>query len=598
MPVFDLVRESFLGQAVYYASRRRWLQYAEEKPGFELPARYRRAQDQQQDQQQQQQQQQQQHQSTLDVDRASSEGRSTRAPTLVDNTETARSKSRPVSGVDAEKQQVAYRESTKPEEVEMWDDPQWLRTVDWYGPDDPECPMNWSFSKKCFVTFDICFITFSIYIGSAIYSPGIPYVAQDFGVSDVAATLGITMFVIGYGIGPMFLSPLSEIPQFGRTSTYIITLALFVILQVPTALSKNLGALLPLRFLAGFVGSPPLATGGASLADMWGPADRAIAIGLWGCAAVSGPVLGPLLGGFAAQAEGWTWTIWILLWLSGFSLAFLTVLLPETSASAILYRRAVRLRRLTGNEALRSHGELEAEHFTAREVAMMTLVRPFVLGFTEPIVAAWNVYIALLYGILYIWISSYEIIFVEIYGFNLGENGLAFMGLFLGAIIAFALLVPYVNRYVRPKFANGEENFPPEARLPPALVGAILLPLSLFWFGWTSRASIHWIVPIIATLFYSIGTFFVFQAGLNYLQDCYPRHVASVFAGNDLFRSCLGAAFPIFASAFFRNLGVGKACSVLGGISVAMIPIPVVLWKYGPKIRAMSKYSGFKGPMH
>ena len=109
----------------------------------------------------------------------------------------------------------------------------------------------------------------------------------------------------------MFLSPLSEIPQFGRTSVYIVSLLIFVLLQIPTALSKNLGALLPLRFLAGFVGSPALATGGASLVDMWTDEWRAVVIGLWGLAAVCGPVLGPVIGGFAVQAEGWTWAIWI-----------------------------------------------------------------------------------------------------------------------------------------------------------------------------------------------------------------------------------------------------------------------------------------------
>lgn len=155
---------------------------------------------------------------------------------------------------------------------------------------------QWSFAKRCFVTFDICFLTFSIYIGSAIYSPGTALIAQQFGISDVAATLGLSLFVLGYGIGPMFLSPLSEIPQLGRTSVYIACLTVFVALQVPTALSENLGALLPLRFLAGFVGSPPLATGGASLADMWGPEDRGVVIGLWGLAAVCGPVLGPTIG--------------------------------------------------------------------------------------------------------------------------------------------------------------------------------------------------------------------------------------------------------------------------------------------------------------
>ena len=140
----------------------------------------------------------------------------------------------------------------------------------------------------------------------------------------------------------MFLSPLSELPALGRTTVYILSLAVFVALQVPTALAKNLGALLPLRFLAGFMGSPALATGGASLADMWALEHRAVTIGLWSVAAVCGPVLGPLVGGFAAQAEGWTWTIWMLLWLGGFTLIFLTFLLPETSAATYVSSSATR----------------------------------------------------------------------------------------------------------------------------------------------------------------------------------------------------------------------------------------------------------------
>lgn len=132
----------------------------------------------------------------------------------------------------------------------------------------------------------------------------------------------------------MFLAPMSEIPQFGRAPVYMITLLIFALIQIPTALSKNLGALLPLRYIAGFIGSPSLATGGASLADMWPPEDRIVVIGAWSTAAMCGPVLGPVVGGFASQAEGWTWTIWILLWLSGFAFVFLALTMPETSSQA------------------------------------------------------------------------------------------------------------------------------------------------------------------------------------------------------------------------------------------------------------------------
>src|SRR5271155_4392561 len=169
--------------------------------------------------------------------------------------------------------------------------------------------MNWSRPKRFFVTFEICFLTFSVYIGSAIYSAGIIGITQDFGVSRVAATLGLTLFVLGYALGPMIWAPLSEIPQIGRNPIYISTLALFVVLQVPTALSTNFGMLLAFRFITGFVGSPSLATGGASIGDMYRPVKRAYGIAVWGIGAVCGPTLGPLVGGFAAESKGWNCTI-------------------------------------------------------------------------------------------------------------------------------------------------------------------------------------------------------------------------------------------------------------------------------------------------
>jgi MFS transporter, DHA1 family, multidrug resistance protein len=151
--------------------------------------------------------------------------------------------------------------------------------------------LNWSTTKKVWVTFEICLLTFSVYIGSAIYTAGIQDVTRVFGVSQVAATLGLTLFVVGYGVGPMFLAPLSELPQTGRAPIYIITLALFVVLQVPTALATNFGMLLAFRFITGFVGSPSLATGGATIADMYSPAKRTYGIAVWGVGAVCGPVV-------------------------------------------------------------------------------------------------------------------------------------------------------------------------------------------------------------------------------------------------------------------------------------------------------------------
>ncbi|KAL6718125.1 GTPase-activating protein [Lecanora helva] len=462
--------------------------------------------------------------------------------------------------------------------------------VTWFGDNDPEMPLNWSTFKKVFVTFEICLLTFSIYIGSAIYSAGTEDVEMQFGVSQVKATLGLTLFVAGYGLGPMIWAPFSEVPQIGRNPIYIGTLAVFVIFQVPTALAVNFAMLLCFRFLTGFIGSPVLATGGASIGDMFRPKQRAYGIGIWGISAVCGPVLGPLIGGFAAQHEGWTWTIWELMWLCGFSLVLFIFFLPETSANNILYRRTRRLRKLTGIQSLSCQPEIMAENMTGKNIALIALVRPITLNFQEPIVFLLNLYIALIYGLLYIWFESFPIVFIQIYKFNLSEEGLAFIGILLGAILVIPPFFYYLHKVVEPQFnENGELK--PEKRLPPAFVGAFCIPICLFWFGWSARPSVHWIMPIIGSGFFAVGTFLLFNSVLNYLGDAYPEYAASVLAGNDFTRSCFGAGFPLFATAMYKNLGVDWASSTLGFLSIAFIPIPFVLYRYGEQIRKHSKFA-------
>jgi DHA1 family multidrug resistance protein-like MFS transporter len=438
------------------------------------------------------------------------------------------------------------------------------------------------------VTFLICFLTFSVYIGSAIFTAGIMGVEERFHVGQVAATLGLTLFVAGYGLGPMIWAPLSEIPQIGRGPIYVGTLVVFVFLQFAVIYATNFGMLLAFRFLTGFFGSPVLATGGASLSDIYKPSKRAYAIGIWGIAAVSGPVVGPLIGGFAAQHKGWQWPIWELLWLSGFAMFLMIFFLPETSSANILYRRSRRLRKLTGRTDLKCEPELIGETMTGKDIAQMVLIRPFSLTFTEPILFALNMYIALIYGLLYVWFESFAIVFVEVYGFNLGEEGLSFLGILIGGFAVIPPFFLYLYYVQEPQFdENGE--IAPEKRLPPACIGAFCIPICLFWFGWTSRASIHWIVPIIGSSFFSIGAFLLFNSVLNYLGDAYPEYAASVFAGNDFIRSSFGAGFPLFANAMYRKLGTAWASSLLGFLSIAFIPIPFVLWKYGKQIRLKSK---------
>lgn len=218
----------------------------------------------------------------------------------------------------------------------------------------------------------------------------------------------------------------------------------------------------------------------------------------------------------------------------------------------------------------------------------MCLVKPITLNFTEPIVFLLNLYIALIYGLLYIWFESFPLVFVEIYGFNLGLEGVAFLGIFVGTIIAVVIIFLWNYYYLEKQFDDAG-NVEPEKRLIPAMVGCFFVPICLFWFGWSARPSIHWIMPIIGSAFFGLSSFALFNAVLPYLSDAYPDSVASVLAGNDLMRSAFGAGFPLFAGAMFKNLGIAWASSTLAFLGIAFIPIPFALYKWGKQIRQKSK---------
>ena len=326
----------------------------------------------------------------------------------------------------------------------------------------------------------------------------------------------------------MVWAPLSEVPQIGRMPIYILTLAAFVLLQIPTALATNYGMLMAFRFMTGFFGSPILATGGATVADLYSPKKRAYGMTVWGVFAASAPSLGPLLGSFSARFEGWRWTIWELMWLSGATLVLLFFFFPETSASNILYRRARRLRKATDNSSIMSASEIAAATMSPRDLAVDVLVRPFALNFQEPIVFVLNLYIGLIYALLYIWFESFPIVFVGIYHWREQLVGLSFLGLFVGAFLVMPPFFAYLYYVQEPKY-NEKGDLKPEERMPVAIVGALIVPICLLWFGWTSRESVHWIVPIIGSSLFSVAALLLFVSRLS--PYTLFRHIRT----NDLF---------------------------------------------------------------
>ncbi|KAK1817300.1 hypothetical protein LTR12_008282 [Friedmanniomyces endolithicus] len=484
--------------------------------------------------------------------------------------------------------------------------------VEWYTEDDQSNPQNWSYLKKSLVLLQLCLYSFAAYGASSMYVSGEEGVMEEFNVGPTAAALGLSVYVLGYGVGPLLFAPLSEIAAVGRNWVYVPTFFLFVVLSIPTALVRNYAGLLVLRFLTGFFSSPCLANGGASIGDMYSFIELPIYLSGWTVASFWGPALGPVVSGFAVQAKGWRWGLWEIVWLSAPILVVFLLFYPETSTDNILRRRAQRLRKRTGHTNIKSKSEVEQTSMTAGEVARDALIKPMEIFIKDPAVTFTNVYVstpplqnpthrpppltqpptqtALTYGIYYSFFEAFPLVYQGIYNFSLGLTGMTFVTIGIACICGVTTFLLYQIYYLIPDIKrNGMRA--PEHRLVPALFGVVLLPVGYFIFGWTARASVHWVVSLIGCTILVYGNFLIFQCVFIYLPLSYPQYAASLFAANDFLRAIFAAACVLFARPMFINLGVGGGVSVLAGLSCLGVVGMFGLWKYGGWLRSRSTFA-------
>ena len=459
-------------------------------------------------------------------------------------------------------------------------------------PDDPRNPHLWSTARQWTVCLAAAGTTFVVSFCSSTYTGAEADIIAEFGVSETVATLGLTLFLVGYIIGPLLWGPLSEL--YGRRNLMIITLAVLTAFNAGTAGANSITTLLVCRFFGSLFGSSPMTNAGGAIADLFPASKRGVPVAVFAAGPFLGPVLGPIVGGFTGEYAGWRWVMGVMTITSGALWLLGIVLIPETYAPVILERRARALEKQTG-KVFRTPLQLSGSRPSASQAFRTALSRPWVLLFLEPIVAIMSVYMAIVYGTLYMMFSAFPIVYEVERGWSAGVTGLAFLGIFVGIASAICLMIPDdLYRYKKTEAicrARGEMGAPPEARLPPAIVGSIAMPIGLFWFAWTNGPEIHWIVSIIASAPFGFGMILIFLGLTQYLIDAYTIYAASVIAGSGILRSLFGAVFPLFTQYMYEGLGIHWASSVPAFLAVACMPFPLLFWKYGAQIRKKCKYS-------
>ncbi|KAG6835039.1 hypothetical protein H0H93_005353 [Arthromyces matolae] len=457
--------------------------------------------------------------------------------------------------------------------------------VDWDGPDDPANPKNWEYRRKWAATIVVSSFTFISPISSSMVAPATLSIAADFGVTNSAIIAMMTsVFVLGYAW------------------------------NLGCGFAQNKGQFIAFRLLAGLGGSAPLAIGGGVLGDLFRPEERGKAIAIYSLAPLLGPVVGPVCGAWIAQRSTWRWVFWSTSIVDIVIQIFGVFYLQETFAPLLLERKAAAIRRTMDPEkaqATRITTVFEGkEDRSWGHIFRKALVRPFVIFAQEHIAQLLGVYMAFIYGLLYLFLTAMPGIFEGQYREQTSIAGLHYIALGLGLSIASQVNARYMDRiYIHFKNKNNGVG-EPEFRLREFFMwnltglflrrlaiasmfpGTVILPAGILLAGWAAEYKVHWIATDIGIAMLGAGMILIFQSIQTYVVDTFTLHAASALAAVSCLRSLAGFGFPLFAPAMYAKLGYGKGCTILACVSIALgCPAPFIFWKYGKQIRANSRYA-------
>ncbi|CAF9903865.1 MAG: hypothetical protein ALECFALPRED_003017 [Alectoria fallacina] len=429
--------------------------------------------------------------------------------------------------------------------------------VSWDSPDDPENPKNWTFGRKWAATIVVSSFTLISPVSSSMVAPALTSISKEFGITnEVESQLVLSVFVLAYAIGPLFLGPLSEI--YGRVPVLQLSNLVYLVFNIACGASRNKGEMIAFRFLSGLGGSAPLA--------------------------------GPIAGGFITQNTTWRWAFWATSIADGAIQVMGLLFLKETYPPKLLHAKAEKLRKDTGNAAL--HTEFEHPERTLANTMKRSLIRPFKLLGTQPIVQALAMYMAYLYGLMYLVLSTFPALWEKQYHESIGIGGLNYISLGVGFFLGTQICAPVNDRIYRRLKKRNDNVGRPEFRIPLMIPGSLLVPIGLFIYGWSSQYHTHWIGPNIGAALFAAGVIIGFQCIQTYLVDSYTRFAASAIAAATVLRSLAGFGFPLFAPSMYDALHYGWGNSLLGFIAIGLgVPAPFLLWFFGRKLRERSPFA-------
>ncbi|MCJ1314647.1 hypothetical protein MMC25_008329 [Agyrium rufum] len=455
--------------------------------------------------------------------------------------------------------------------------------IQFNGPEDMRDPKNWTLVHKWCIVGLLSSMALTANFAILICAPVVPDILDEFNsTNQFDATILVSIWNLGGVLGPLFVGPLSEI--YGRLPVYNLFNIVFIVFCAGAALSKNIRMLIAFRFFNGLtLASSTLNS--SIVADLFVTEQRGRVQSIMTVMPLIGPIAGPIVGGYLAGAEGWRWTFWLpAIMVTVVEIGFATIY-RETYEPTILRREARQQRRKTGKGVHHSRYDHTDTPIASISRAML---RPLKV-FTLPIFLLLSTCTSLIYGYIYLTVTTITEVFNERYSFSEGAAGLSFLGVGLGMAVGVFLCGATLDWYTNRMKAVHDGEIKPEWRLPPMALGGIIVPTGLFMYGWTAQMHVEWMAPIIGTAFLGFGLVVITIPVTTYLTDAFGIYRASAIAAMTVYRNVVSTVLPLAGPPMFRAIGLGWGNTILGLVALMTVPAPFLLLRFGEQLRKRSK---------
>lgn len=265
------------------------------------------------------------------------------------------------------------------------------------------------------------------------------------------------------------------------------------------------------------------------------------------------------------------------------------LVMKETYPPIILARQKRKMQKRMGNVTLKTPYEQDK---TVGQLYRNSLVRPFQLLRMQPIVQVLALFYAYLYGLMYLVLSTFAVLWETKYNESISSASLNYFALGVGYLFGSQICGLFADPIYRALRSRNSGTGKPEFRVVLMFPASLLVPIGLLWYGWGAQSGTHWIVPDLGIGLFACGTMISFQCTTAYLYEAFTLYAASATGAVYVLRGMTGFGFPLFGSAMYKTLDYGWGNTVLALVAVVLgFPAPLIMWRYGEKLRSMSSYA-------